>query len=1147
MLAVLLWGGLLPLVPPTGPAIAAPTAPGGATGAGPSTEAVTEAEASAAAQRSGQRVEVLSGRSETSEVYALPSGRFELVQHLRPVRARQQGRWTPVDTTLVRTGDVLSPVSSTVGLRLSAGGAGPLVRMTRAGRELALSWPDRLPVPTIEQDTATYAEVLPGVDLRVRARVDGFSHLLVVKNAAAARHPALAKLAFGLDAPGLAVRADATGFLTVTDAASGGGVFEGLSPKMWDAGPPAVAGAADGREDPAAGPPPGARTARLGVAVRPGGLELTPDQALLRGAETRYPVYIDPVWKTVQASARAMVSSGYPTTSFYDFDGKSTEGVGLCDVQYDGACVKDQKKRLFYRVPISAVAGRYIISTEFVAYETHAYNCSNPTSVQLWHISGFATGSTWNSTDDNWIKHLTSRDVAYCSRTPVEFGGTALRDVVRAAAGRSDSTISFGLRAYSESTMDWWKRFADDAFMRIEYNTPPPQTPMSKLSMSPGGPCVGSSAAPRVNQRPTFYAILTDPDSGSAAKLYAQVEVRQSGTLLWTSALTGPKTTGSTFQILAPSTLPQNVLLAWHVRTWDGYQWSPWSSSGAPTGCYFYYDTTAPAAPVISSTAYPRSDPENPDDPWYDGVGRYGTFTLSTSNTDVNRYWVGLNTTPTAAGEYRPATNGGPVTVPIVPDQAGVNFLYVKVLDTAGNVSASATYLFRVSAGRAPKAYWHLDEPAGSTTLTAGTRPGEPAVTAQTYGGVTLGADGQDRTALRGDGSTGYAETSGTVVDTSASYAVATWVKLDHTNTFATAVSQDGTVVSGFYLQYVQDNNRWSFSLTNADAVQGGVRALSAAAPTTGEWTHLVGVYDSVARKARLYVNGVLNDEKPFTVTWNATGPMGIGRARHNGAKVDFFPGAIDDVRVFDRIVTANEVDDLFRQHPVLTGRWKLNSDGTDGSGLNRTLALADNARIDQAAGWLGEPPGGLVLDGVGDYAATTGPVVGTHQSFTVAGWVTSPTAPTRRAAVFSQAGTTNSGFTLRYAPDAVNGTGGWQVEMPDSDAAGATMQTAGHSAYQWQLPWDHLAIVYDAFADVLHLYVNGQLQQTEANVSTRLYTLGFNATGPLQLGRAKTGGVWGEYWAGVIDDVWAFSGALSPEQVQMLAGHTELPSDSPF
>ncbi len=1132
--------------PPT-TAESSPIAGSSQTAGLPPDTALTEAAASAAARASGRPVEVLSHRGETREVRALPNGRFEFVQHLRPVRTRREGAWADVDPTLTRLpGGGLAPAASTVELRLSDGGTGPFAVMSRAGRRLSLTWPRALPEPEVSGDTATYPEVLPGVDLRVRAEVDGFAHVIVVKTPEAARDPALTRLRLRLDTEGVSVEMDASGVLRARDTVSGNDVFEAPAPLMWDSGPAAAPRSAPSSlvadlAEPSVAPPEGANVARLGVGVGSGEITLLPDPGMLTGPRTRFPVYIDPTWKTVARSARLMVSSGYPTTSYYNFSG--TQGVGLCDVQYDGACVKDQKKRLFFRMPIGALAGKYVVSTEFVAYETHAYNCKNPTSVQLWHASGFGSSSTWNSTDDNWIKRLASRDVAYCSRTPVEFSTAALRDVVRAAVNRKDAVITFGLRAYSESSMAWWKRFANDAYLRIEYNTPPPQPLMKNQSMSPGGPCAAPAAAVRVNKPPTLYAILFDPDSGSAAKLKAEFKIAWDGGE-WVSPLSAAKTTGSTFQVTAPSTIPQNTLIGWHVRAWDGYQWSPWSSAGSATGCYFYYDATAPEAPSVSSAAYPPSDPEDPADPWHDGVGRYGDFTISTTQADVNRYWVGVNTTPSAANEYRPAAPGGPVTVPLMPTKAGVNFLYVKAVDAAGNASAPTAYMFRVAAGSAPLVHWPLDEPAGATALTAEVRPGVPAVTTGTAGGVTLGVDGQVGTAMRGDGATGYAQTSAPVIDTSGTYSVAAWARIAHTNGFATILNQDGDVGSGFFLQYVQDDDRWSFSLTNADEPKGGVRVLSDAPPAVGEWTHLLGVYDAVAKTARLYVNGVLQQEKPFTVTWKATGPMAIGRAKHSGAKVDFFPGEIDDVRVFDRVVSADEAADLFTRHPVLAGRWKLNTDGADDSGRGRALTFGDQAHVDQSAGWLGSPMGGLVLDGSGDHAATAQQVVATDRSFTVAGWVTAAARPESKATVFSQAGTANSGFILRYDPA---GDGGWQVEMPDADTAGATMQRADHSAYQLQLQWDHVAVVYDSFADVLRLYVNGWLEETETRVSTRWHTVGFDATGPLQLGRAKTAGTWGEYWPGVIDDVWAFSGVLDQEQIQVLAGYTELPSESPF
>jgi hypothetical protein len=155
----------------------------------------------------------------------------------------------------------------------------------------------------------------------------------------------------------------------------------------------------------------------------------------------------------------------------------------------------------------------------------------------------------------------------------------------------------------------------------------------------------------------------------------------------WTSSLIGPKKSGTTFQVTLPTTIPQNTSIEWHVRAYDGTSYSPWSYAGNATGCYFVYDPTTPAAPAVSSTDYPESDPENADDPWIDGVGKYGIFTVTSSSKDVTKYWYGLNIAPSAANEVKPAVTGGPVSINLMPTHAGMNRLYVQSWDAANRHS----------------------------------------------------------------------------------------------------------------------------------------------------------------------------------------------------------------------------------------------------------------------------------------------------------------------------------------------------------------------------------------------------------------------------------------------------------------------------
>lgn len=321
-----------------------------------SSTAASEDEALALAKRLGKKVEVLSQRSESSDLYATPEGDLESREYMRPVRTRVDGEWRPIDTSLAEIGTgtdkgMVAPKAASVGLAFSGGGAGPLVRLERAGRTFQLSWLGTVPAPRLDGDTATYPGILPDVDLRLSARPEGFTQLLVVKSAEAAQSEELAELRFQLSTEGLLARETVDGGLEAVDEGAGGVVFEAPKPVMWDSSPGLQqtqgqgAGTADLASFPgavgetartevsgstatrtetvralqtaqdveAAGEPDAGDSGRLepvGVDIPAGGdeLVLTPDRELLTGPDTVYPVFIDPQMYTPRATAWTMAS-----------------------------------------------------------------------------------------------------------------------------------------------------------------------------------------------------------------------------------------------------------------------------------------------------------------------------------------------------------------------------------------------------------------------------------------------------------------------------------------------------------------------------------------------------------------------------------------------------------------------------------------------------------------------------------------------------------------------------------------------------------------------------------------------------------------------------------------------------------------------
>ncbi len=1338
----------------------------------------SEDEALAEAARTGEPVEVLSLRGESRDVVATPEGNLRAREYLRPVRARVEGRWREVDTSLAVAGDgTVSPVAATVDLAFSGGGAdAPLVRMARAGRSVEVFWPGALPEPVLDGSTAVYEDVLPDVDLRMGAQEDGYTQLLVVHTAEAARAPELAQLALGLRAEGMTVRTTAEGGIQAVDEGAGSPVFEAPAPVMWDSG---ASGGNARASAVAADPGEAERQARVGVDVRGETLVLTPDTGLLLGEDTRYPVYIDPQMHAPRATAWTMASQYWHDSPQWEFNGANNAGLGYCNWNY---CKPHDRKRLFYRLPVSRFAGTEVISAEFVVRNVHSASCA-AREVQVWRTWSINSGTTWDTQGRAgfWAEHLDSRSFAYggndCAAADAEFDVTS---AVRDLAGRNAATLTLGMRATNENDGYAWKRFSDRAHLRVTYNRPPAQIRTSQLSMEYGGVCKPPSSPAYISTRGRISARdVTDPDGESVrVELGARWDTGDGrGNAIRWQQMTSAKRSGSLFSMALPSGIPTDRQVQWFARAYDGRHYSPWSSNGSAERCAFVYDPTRPQAPSVSSRQYPEANPDDPNDPWYDGLGKYGSFSLDAPDSDVVAYQYGINRDPTAANTV--TTSGGAArSVDVLPQKPGVNFLTVRSLDTAGNASPIRTYDFTVRAGEPERMVWDLDEepgagavtgegepwnaplsggaipggegfdgaglhldgqsgyaatavsvvdtsksftvsfwarlpedglsapmtavsqagvntwafrvavdpetgwsfartasdttafmravrqnepPAlgewthvaavfnnadtelalyvdgvqvdtalwstapwesrGATTLgatmdgpaapgdffsgaldevrfhdhwlddeqvahlhtggdiTEGARPAkavwameEPAeatavlgrsqqTRAQLHGGAGTGAAGVRGTALAFDGSGGYAATTQPVLDTFQSFAVSAWAWLptDKENVYMTAVTQSGAERRAFSLYHRPDGGGWSFLRATADTAEAanvevrqnpcGSGGFDCPAAGLGTWTHVVGVHDMDAGRLLLYVNGEPAGSQPYDHRWSATGPVTLGASDYPDGIRNHLDGALDDVRLFDRVVTADEVRQLYTRHPVVAGHWQFEqAAGTpvatpDSSGAGSPLTLHGDAAIGQ--GWIDS--GALVLDGVDDHAQTTTVPVDTGASFSVGGWAQAAAVPQDGVTLLSAAGQQGSAFAVRFVPEpAEPGWGRWEITVPDADSAAATVVRVTNPTYYDVLEWNHVALVYDGFRREAELYVNGQRvedgcadegDESCGGTSRSENVLTFRAGHSLQVGRARRDGAWGEHWPGSVDELWTFQGVLNADHVAALAG----------
>jgi hypothetical protein len=105
------------------------------------------------------------------------------------------------------------------------------------------------------------------------------------------------------------------------------------------------------------------------------------------------------------------------------------------------------------------------------------------------------------------------------------------------------------------------------------------------------------------------------------------------------------------------------------------------------------------------------------------------------------------------------------------------------------------------------------------------------------------------------------------------------------------------------------------FTFTAWDGVDttSWVYTTSALTDTVGfdDWVHLVGVFDAQKGEQRLYVNGVLKDSAARPAGSAMTGPATIGRSLWKGAPTEWWPGEVDDVRLYQGVMTGTEVAKL--------------------------------------------------------------------------------------------------------------------------------------------------------------------------------------------------------------------------------------------
>lgn len=640
--------------------------------------------------------------SPTELTTAMPDGSTQLEQWTVPVRVPREGGWVPVDTTLQREGDWYSPAASVSGVRFSAGGSGALSQtQTASGEWISETWTHGdLPAPTIEGDTATYAEVLPGVDLKLTATASGMASVYVVKSEQAARSSELSDL--GVAVEGATLSTPERG-LVKARAADGSSLLAN-QPLWWDS---SGGGTFDA---PGAGMPPtpvehtvtaDEVTLDVGASV---------DAQLKREGAVTYPIFVDPDW-TPGMTASWDTDMAYPTARHL-----------TTDPLYVGNYSKWHSD-MFFRFPIGSVAGKQILKAVLSTTLTNVAACP-PGPISSHYITYTSIpnpGFTWNeesamkaSGQMAWSGPMQSWTGPSTCGAKWESVGWTVTTAITTQLAASKPSVDIAFTGNNSTSR---KHFAKAASLTISYNTPP-STPTGAKFSSPDRPC-GTAAAPAMIGQTDVTVVVDqrDPDGGNVDVNFDLVEAANLGVVVkhTTGGLAAQGLKYGTF-----TGLTNGKTYAWRARgsdhLIDGVGYSPW--------CYFTVDTTAPEAPTLSSSASASA--------YKVGSPVSVSAAIATDAAGVV-YWVTPGaktatpppvpadgvvsktaalpqcTAPTKNVRWKCASGGGPIALSVAPVDS-LSTLWVSAYDKAGNQSSASGFpLYPNGSTATPAASANLD------------------------------------------------------------------------------------------------------------------------------------------------------------------------------------------------------------------------------------------------------------------------------------------------------------------------------------------------------------------------------------------------------------------------------------------------------
>nr|WP_306933452.1 DNRLRE domain-containing protein [Streptomyces luteogriseus] len=545
----------------------------------------------AEAKRSGNRVEALSERTETSTTWVNEDGSLTSELTAGPVRFDRNGSWVTVDTDLTerRDGTVVpkahpasltlagkggTPASSLSATRTA--GARDLVTLGEGEQQVTLQWKGGLPQPRLDGNRATYPDAVPGADVVVEATRTGFEQYVEIKH-----RPSTKDYGYTLPlrAEGLRAKQQPDGSVLFTDRETGQERAVMPAPVMWDA-------TVDERS--------GEHTRRVPVAMQVNqrgssiDLVVTPDAEFLADPATRYPVTVDPSTSVLSNVFDTYVQQGetrdWSTDTELDFGNPGTKNANGTP----------RTARSFITWGTAPLADALVTSAELSLWNFHSGNTdckAQPWTV--WSADKPSVSSRWTSQPTLHTQHATSTQTK--GNPKCGAAGWIDADVtslVQTWASSKAPQSSMGLRAADESVVGQWKRVnsanatSNPPKLTVTYNF----RPRSGNNRQAGPPFTGDASGTwQVNTTtPTLRDTFSDKDGDRVTGTFEIVDAA-TGKRVGDYLVSPRVDSGRAAAVTVPDgTLKDGATYRFRTSPYDGTHynlaWSDWATFTVGTG-----------------------------------------------------------------------------------------------------------------------------------------------------------------------------------------------------------------------------------------------------------------------------------------------------------------------------------------------------------------------------------------------------------------------------------------------------------------------------------------------------------------------------------------------------------------------------------